>query len=99
MEAAFKKFDQFIDTLIGDYKFKLKKVKESLSKLSETPEKFKYVLERVYSDRRNPFTTSYHDFTININSGMDIQEAIELLANEIITRRIQEKKYGKLVIF
>jgi hypothetical protein len=99
MEAVFKKFDEFIDTLVGDYKFKLKKIKKLLSELLETPEIFKYIFERVYSDRRNPFTTSYHNFMSNIEAGMDTQEAIELLAQEIITRRIQEKKYGKFVVF
>ena len=98
MEEDFKKFDQLIDTLSKSYNGRIKII-QSLTLLLETPEKFKYILERVYSDTRSPFTTSYHDFMSNIDNGMDPQEAIELLANEIITRRIKERLYGKYVIF
>jgi hypothetical protein len=98
MEDEFKKFDQLIETLSKSYNGQIKFI-QSLTLLLETPEKFKYILERVYSDTRSPFRTSYCDFMSNIDNGMDQPEAIELLATEIINRRIKERLYGKYVIF
>jgi hypothetical protein len=93
MEKEYQEFRKIINL-----NYNVKIIKE-LNRLLENPETFKYVLERVYSDSRNPFTTSYHEFMNNINDGMDQQEAIELLAQAIINRSIKEKLYGKYVIF
>jgi hypothetical protein len=95
MEKEYQKFRKIINL---NYNVKTKIMKE-LNRLLENPETFKYVLERVYSDPRNPFTTSYHEFMNDINDGMDPREAIELLSQAIINRNIKEKLYGKYVIF
>ena len=105
MEKELIKFERFLDSLTGKFKAKklmhylVKKLMYYLNVLLENSEIFKYILERVYSDPRNPFTTSYHDFILDINYGMDTQEALEILAEAIINRRIQEQKYNKFVVF
>ena len=75
-------------------------IKEFLEAIYETPDLFKYIMENVYTEPRNPFTNGYHTFMSHINSGTDIETALYFVADALLDRRLKEKQLGtELAVF
>jgi hypothetical protein len=62
------------------------------------PDTFKYVFEKFYSNRRSPFTTAYHEFMSYLNSGLEFEETVNLIAEGILLRMLKEKNNNNIYI-
>ena len=60
---------------------------------------FEETLSCYYLDGRNPFTTAYQSFMINLNGNdMDLEEVFQETATNLLYRLLKERKSGNIYI-
>jgi len=104
MQNAHRLFDEVIKVLTETYnhknhKFFIQELVKALKSIYTNKKLFQETLSCYYLDSRNPFTTAYQSFMINLNGNdMDLEEVFQETATELLFRLLKERKSGDIYI-
>jgi len=104
MQNAQGLFDQVIKILIETYNTKkhnffIHELIKALKIIYTNKTVFEEIMSRYYLDNRNPFTTAYQSFMIDLNGNyMDIEEVFHQTATNLLYRLLKEHKTGNIYI-
>jgi len=104
MQNAQGLFDQVIKILIETYNTKkhnffIHELIKALKIIYTNKTVFEEIMSRYYLENRNPFTTAYQSFMIDLNGNyMDIEEVFHQTATNLLYRLLKEHKTGNIYI-
>jgi hypothetical protein len=101
MERVYEKVEHLIKSVVDAHTQErharsIMMIEMSLRNLYTNQDIFKKVMERYYSDPRNPFTTAYSQFMNYLDSGINLDEIYWEIAECILLRRLKEKQTGNI---
>ena len=104
MQNAQGLFDQVIKILIETYNTKkhnffIHELIKALKIIYTNKTVFEEIMSRYYLENKNPFTTAYQSFMIDLNGNyMDIEEVFHQTATNLLYRLLKEHKTGNIYI-
>jgi hypothetical protein len=104
MQNAQDLFDQVIKILIQTYNTKnhnffIHELIKALKIIYTNKTVFEEIMSRYYLDNRNPFTTAYQSFMIDLNGNyMNLGEVFHETATNLLYRLLKEHKTGNIYI-
>jgi len=104
MQNAHSLFDQVIKVLMETYNHKnhntfIQELVKALKSIYTNKKLFQETLSCYYLDGRNPFTTAYQSFMINLNGNdMDIEEIFQETATNLLYRLLKERKSRNIYV-
>jgi hypothetical protein len=103
-ERVYESFSELMDIIVKNYRISrhllaIGDIVKTMKSIYKDPKIFEYVFERFYSNARNPFTTAYHEFMNFKNSGYDIEDIFDILAEGILLRMNKEYQHNEFIVF
>ena len=104
MRNAHGLFDQIIKIILQIYNTKnhnffIQELIKTLKSIYTNKRVFEEIMSMYYLDSRNPFTTAYQSFMIDLNGNdMDLEEVFHETATNLLYRLLKERKTGNIYI-